>query len=189
MKQFVLVASAVILAASLGSAVRAADKPITHVHGDPHVGKYLVTVVGCSDCHTPGTFYGAPKMNKFLSGSELGWVGPWGVVHAANLTPDKETGLGNWTDEQIVTAIRTGVRPDGRQLAPIMPWMDLSHLTDKDAYSIAAYLKTLPAVKHAVPKIQGPTEKPAGALINFPPPPAWDAPEGPPPGGAAPKKK
>ena len=157
-------------------------------HGNPIAGKYLVSVIPCTDCHTPGTFYGAPKMDKFLSGSDLGWVGPWGVAHAANLTPDKETGIGNWTETQIVTAIRTGVRPDGRQLAAIMPWEVLAHLSDKDAYDIAAYLKSLPAVRHVVPKLQGPKEKPVGAFITFPPPPAWDAPAGPPPGAPARKK-
>lgn len=139
-------------------------------------GKYLVTIMGCNDCHTPGTFYGAPDMERFLSGSELGWVGPWGVVYAANLTPDDETGLGQWTPEQIAKAIRSGNRPDGRQLAPAMPWLNYSALTDSDVLAIAAYLKTLKPVKHAVPKPVEPGGKVEGPVLAFPPPPAWDAP-------------
>src|SRR3974390_2274010 len=90
-------------------------------------GKYLVTVAGCSDCHTPGSFLGKPDMSKYLSGSEVGFSIPGlGVFPGRNLTPDKETGLGNWTEEQIVKALMAGERPDGRVLAPIMPYMAYS---------------------------------------------------------------
>ncbi len=139
-------------------------------------GKYLATIMACNDCHTPGTFYGAPDFERFLAGSELGWVGPWGVVYAANLTSDPETGLGKWKPEQIAMAIRSGNRPDGRQLAPAMPWLNYSVLTDADALAIAAYLKTLKPVKHAVPKPLPPGETPNGPALVFPPPSAWDAP-------------
>lgn len=142
-------------------------------------GQYLVTIMGCNDCHTPGTFYGAPDMTRFLSGSELGWVGPWGVVYAANLTPDDETGLGKWTPAQIAKTIRSGNRPDGRQLAPAMPWLNYSALTESDALAIATYLKSLKPVKHAVPKPVEPGGKAEGPLLAFPPPPAWDAPRTP----------
>src|SRR5437879_5939350 len=81
---------------------------------DPVVrGRYLVTIMSCNDCHTPGYFYGAPDTLRRLAGSDLGWVGPWGVVHARNLTPDSATGIGSWTKEQIVTALRSGNTPDG----------------------------------------------------------------------------
>lgn len=142
-------------------------------------GKYLVTIAGCMDCHTPGTLYGSPDMERFLSGSELGWGGPWGVVYPGNLTPDPETGLGKWTAEQISHAIRTGNRPDGRQLAPIMPWQNLAALTDDDALAIAHYLKSLKPVKHAVPKPVPPGGEMTGAVVVMPPPPAWDAPKAP----------
>ena len=137
-------------------------------------GRYLMTAMPCVDCHTPGTFYGAPDMTRMYSGSELGWAGPWGVAYAPNLTPDS-TGLGAWTEDQIATAIRTGNRPDGRQLAPIMPWMSFANLTDEDAHAIAAYLKTLTPVNHRVPAPEPPGKKPAGAVVYFPTPPAWDA--------------
>ena len=86
-------------------------------------GKYLVTIAGCNDCHTPGYFLGKPDMARYLGGSDVGFEMPGlGVFVGPNLTPDKETGLGGWTDAQIVAALQKGVRPDGRMLAPIMPW-------------------------------------------------------------------
>ena len=93
-------------------------------------GKYLVSIAGCNDCHTPGYFLGKPDMARFLGGSEVGFEIPGlGVFHGPNLTPDKETGLGAWTDAQIATALTTGARPDGRMLAPIMPWHAFANLT------------------------------------------------------------
>ena len=140
-------------------------------------GRYLVTIMSCNDCHTPGYFYGDPYTSRRLSGSDIGWVGPWGVVHARNLTPDSATGLGSWTNEQIVHALRTGNTPDGSQLAPIMPWMNYSSILDEnDAMAIAAYLKSLPPVSHKNLDRVPPDGKPTGALIRFPPPPAWDVP-------------
>src|SRR6266498_2255883 len=112
-------------------------------------GRYLTTIMSCNDCHTPGYVSGAPDTMKLLAGSDLGWVGPWGVVHARNLTPDSATGIGTWTSEQIVHALRSGNTPDGSQLAPIMPWMNYSSILDQDdAMAIAAYLKSLPPVTH-----------------------------------------
>jgi mono/diheme cytochrome c family protein len=137
-------------------------------------GRYLVTAMPCVDCHTPGTFYGAPDTTRMYSGSEIGWVGPWGVVYAANLTPDS-TGIGAWSEDEIAHTIRTGNRPDGRQLAPIMPWTSFANLTDEDAHAIAAYLKTLKPVHHKPPAPVPPGKKPSGATVAFPPPPAWDA--------------
>ena len=137
-------------------------------------GRYLMTIIPCVDCHTPGTLYGAPDTTRMYSGSELGWVGPWGVAYPPNLTPDS-TGLGAWTEDQIVTTIRTANRPDGRQLAPIMPWMTFANLTDEDAHAIAAYLKTIKPVHHKVPAPVPPGQKPSGSVVTFPAPPAWDA--------------
>lgn len=145
-------------------------------------GRYLVTIMSCNDCHTPGTFYGAPDTTRLLSGSDIGWVGPWGVVHPRNLTPDPETGIGNWTSEQIVHALRTGNTPDGSQLAPIMPWMNYANvLEDGDAMAIAAYLKSLPPVTHKNLDRIPPGGKVVGTTIVIPPPPAWDAQNLPPP--------
>lgn len=123
-------------------------------------GKYLVTIMGCGDCHTAGAFLGKPDMAHMLAGGDVAFEVPGlGTFVPRNLTPDKETGLGDWTDDQIVTAITTGKRPDGRILAPAMPYMDFAALTRQDALAIAAYLKSLPPVKRAIPGPFGPTEK------------------------------
>jgi len=104
------------------------------------LGKYLVTISGCSDCHTPGGLLGQPDMARYLGGSDVGFAIPGdGVYYGPNLTPDKETGLGAWTDQQIVAAIRTGKRPDGRTLSGVMPYPALSHLTEEDVEGIVAY--------------------------------------------------
>jgi mono/diheme cytochrome c family protein len=131
---------------------------------DPEVerGKYLVTIAGCNDCHTPGYFLGKPDFSQTLAGSEVGFAIPGvGAFVGRNLTPDKETGLGSWTDDQIISAITAGVRPDGRRLAPIMPWQELSHLSSEDAHAIVAYLRSLPPVKNAIPGPFGRKETPS----------------------------
>jgi mono/diheme cytochrome c family protein len=133
-------------------------------------GKYLVELGGCTDCHTPGNLLGHPDLTRYLGGSDVGFGIPGhGVFVAPNLTPDKETGLGNWTEQQIVTAITKGERPDGRMLAPIMPWMGLSHLTKSDALAIAAFLKSVQAVKNKVPGPFGPNDKPSVLVMSVQP--------------------
>ena len=139
-------------------------------------GKYLVTVLGCNDCHTPGYFYGAADESRLLSGSELGWKGPWGVSYPRNLTPEPQTGIGAWSEADIMNAIRTG-KPDGRMLLPPMPWPDLAALTDEDAAAIAKYLKTLTPVPHKMPDIVPPGAPVKGSFFTLPPPSAWDAPK------------
>jgi hypothetical protein len=83
-----------------------------------------VRLAACTDCHTPGSFLGKPDMTRFLGGSDVGFAIPnLGVFVGRNLTPDKETGLGSWTREQIVTAIMTGKRRDGRPTCKACrPW-------------------------------------------------------------------
>ena len=130
-------------------------------------GRYLVALGGCLDCHMPGYFLGKPDTSRYLAGSEVGFEVPGlGVFYGPNLTPDKETGLGDWTTDQIVAAIRTGRRPDGRVLAPVMPWRHFSELTDADAAAIATYLKSLPAVRNKVPGPFGPNEKPTSYVMK-----------------------
>ena len=153
----------IFAAAALLSAPAMAETPIER-------GKYLVTIGGCSDCHTPGTFLGKPDMARFLGGSDVGFAIPGlGVFPGRNLTPDKETGLGGWTDEQIVTAITSGLRPDGRALAPIMPWQALSQLTAEDKQAIVAYLRSIPPVKNAVAGPFGPNDKPSVLVFTIVP--------------------
>lgn len=146
------------------------------------LGKRLVWGSGCVDCHTPGTLYGTPDTTRMLSGSELGWVGPWGVSYPRNLTPDSTHGIGAWTEAQIATAIRTGVRPDGSPILPPMPWPAYGiGLTEDEALAIAAYLKTIPPITHQAPSVIPPGQPITGAALTFPPPPAWDAQNLPPP--------
>lgn len=134
-------------------------------------GKYLVGVAGCGDCHTPGYFMGKPDIKKHLGGSDVGFEIPkLGVFIGPNLTPDKKTGLGNWTSAEIVAAFTTGKRPDGRELAPVMPWRGYASLTSDDAQAIAAYLQSLPPVTNEVPGPFGPTEKPSTFIMRIVPP-------------------
>ena len=168
----ITLASTLLLAAIAASTVpwRGADA------ADPRTierGKYLVTLASCTDCHTPGFFFGKPDMARYLGGSEVGFEIPGlGVFYGPNLTPDKETGLGNWTDEQIVTALQTGQRPDGRILAPIMPWKAFASLTREDALAIAAFLRSIAPVKGKVPGPFGPSEKPTSFVMKVVPPEA-----------------
>ena len=141
-------------------------------------GKYLVNYGGCNDCHTPlkMTDKGpAPDLARLLSGHPgemklpppdlkpgpwfaatagmTAWAGPWGISYAANLTPDKVTGLGERSEETFIRAIRTGKhqgQANGRDILPPMPWQNLSGLTDEDLKAIFAYLRTLKPVKNEV---------------------------------------
>lgn len=136
-------------------------------------GEYLVTLGGCNDCHTPGYFFGKPDKARLLGGSEVGFAIPGlGVFHGPNLTPDADTGLGTWSADEIVAAITKGQRPDGRILAPIMPWHAFANLTRQDAYAIVAFLKSLPPVRNKVPGPFGPGEGPTSFVMKIVPPQA-----------------
>jgi len=115
-------------------------------------GEYLVNhVMGCTDCHTavdPTT--GGPLMDKYLAGRQP-YEGPWGVVYGGNITPDAETGIGDWTDEEVKRSITEGIGKDGRRLI-LMPWYAYAAMTEEDANAVTYYLKNeLPAVKNEIP--------------------------------------
>lgn len=147
-------------------------------------GKYLAALGGCSDCHTPKVPGpgGAPVPDsaRLMSGHPqdlpypkwtpedgqknnvaattnsmfTAWAGPWGVSFAINLTPDRETGIGEWKEETFIQAIRTGKhqgQPSGRDILPPMPWFDMKDLTDADMKAIWAYLWSLPPIKNQAP--------------------------------------
>ena len=115
-------------------------------------GEYLAKIMDCGGCHTPGALIGKPDQARALAGSEIGFQVPGlGIFYPPNLTSDRETGLGKWSEADIVRAVRTGERPDGRILAPVMPWHSYAALTDGDARALAGYLKGLPVVSRAVP--------------------------------------
>ena len=112
-------------------------------------GRYLASIMDCGGCHTRGIFLGQPNPDLYLAGSEVGFHLPGlGYVYPPNLTPDPATGLGDWSEGDIVRAIRMGVRPDGRPLAPIMPYHSYSALTDEDAYALASFLKSLKPIAY-----------------------------------------
>ena len=141
-------------------------------------GKYLVRAIGCGDCHTPKTMTPQgpqPDLSRELSGHPeqakmpkppqlsqawgiavspdlTAWTGPWGVSFAANLTPDQNTGLGIWTEDMFVKAIRTGKHMGtSRAILPPMPWQDFSTMSDADLKAIYAYLRTVKPVVNHVP--------------------------------------
>ncbi len=89
-----------------------------------------------------------------------------GIFYPPNLTPDPETGLGKWSEADIIKAVRTGVRPDGRQLVPIMPYHSYAKLTDADAQALASYLKSLKPVRNQVPGPVGSNEKPSAPYLT-----------------------
>jgi mono/diheme cytochrome c family protein len=142
-------------------------------------GAYLATAMGCHDCHTPGGLFGRPDFQRTLAGSELGWGGPWGVSYGRNLTPDPVTGIGTWTENQIVLTLQTGKRPDGTDLRPPMPWPNIAMLKPRDIRSLAMYLKSIPPVNHTVPAAVNPGQKAKTPVIAIPAPPPWDAPAAP----------
>lgn len=127
--------------------------------GDLERGRYLARIMDCGGCHTIGALAGQPDPAGYLAGSEVGFEIPGlGIFYPPNLTSGAETGLGSWTEEQIITAVRTGVRPDGRQLVPVMPYYAYEVLADEDARALAGFIKSLPPVRHQVSGPVGPGE-------------------------------
>ena len=149
-------------------------------------GAYIVRSFGCNDCHTPwivGPRGPEPDMSRALTGhpadvilppppalppgpwiatsaaTNTAFAGPWGVSFAANLTPDAETGLGAWTGEMFIQAIRTGRHEGkGRPILPPMPAPMIRNMTDEDLLSIFAYLQSLKPVRNRVPQPIDPPE-------------------------------
>lgn len=123
-------------------------------------GEYLARIMDCGGCHTPGYLRGEPDMSRYVGGSDVGFEIPGlGIFYPPNLTNDP-TGLAGWSDEEVVAAIRTGVRPDGRQLVPIMPYQSYAALTDDDAIALVRYLRRVPPVSNEVPEPVGPGQTP-----------------------------
>ena len=130
-------------------------------------GQYLAHIMDCGGCHNTGAFTPQPNLETPLAGSDIGFEMPgMGVFYPPNLTPDKETGLGNWSDAEIITAFTTGVRPDGRPIAPAMPWMSYGHISAEDAAALVAYLRSLKPVNHKVPGPFAATDKPTAPYLT-----------------------
>ncbi len=120
---------------------------------DPKVlarGEYVAKASACLVCHTPMGPQG-PELAKLGAGG-LEMHEKFGVWRSPNITPDKGTGIGNWTDEQIAAAIREGVRPDGTKLLPMMPYMNYNAMTDDDVHAVVTFLRTLKPVENVVAK-------------------------------------
>lgn len=126
-------------------------------------GEYLANIMDCAGCHSGRTPEGAIAPDQHLTGGTIGFELPGlGVFWPPNLTPSPQ-GLGDWSDEEVAAAIRHGERPDGRMLAPIMPWESYSALTDDDVADLVAYLRTLPPSENDLPD-----PMPAGAEAPLP---------------------
>jgi mono/diheme cytochrome c family protein len=111
-------------------------------------GEYLSKILGCKYCHAAVGASGPDFSHPFAGGFEVQEkLGTW---RAPNITQDPRTGIGAWTDTDIATAIREGVRPDGTHLYPIMPYLNFNRLTDDDLNALIAYLRTVPGVNNAV---------------------------------------
>lgn len=113
-------------------------------------GKYLMdSMVACANCHAAQGNTGQPLFGASLSGG-LAFIDPAFQVYAANITPDIETGIGTWTDDQLKKAIREGIRPDGSVIGPPMPIPFYRHISDADLDAIVVYLRAQPAVRNEV---------------------------------------
>ena len=186
-KNTILIALAVVPLAGLVLAATTSPKsPKATAESQIERGKYLVRFGDCGACHTPmkmGATGPEPDLSRMLSGHSeneqlppppkldntpwfaatagmTAWTGPWGISYAANLTPDKNTGLGIWTEDMFVRAMRTGKHMGhGREILPPMPWNSIGTLSDEDLKAIFAYLRTVPAVNNHVPQPLGPDGK------------------------------
>ena len=186
-RSFSLIAAVLFLA----GAARAAGTNAPAAEAKVARGKLLVGIGGCADCHTPTkmTKEGPEKDLTFnlaghpaamamppapalppgpwvaaASGSMTAWSGPWGTSFTANLTPDDETGLGKWTEQNFIDTMRNGRHlGQGRPILPPMPVPALQTLADDDLRAIYAYLRTIPAVSNRVPAPLPPPAAPATA--------------------------
>jgi mono/diheme cytochrome c family protein len=131
-------------------------------------GRYLLITSGCAGCHvTPGPQ--GPAYEMYLAGGMKLVHGQAGTVVAPNLTPDAESGIGKWTDEEITLVLRSGIRPDGRQIFHRgMPWPSTSRWSEEDRHAIATYLRTLKAIRHRIPDpVREATIEDEGAVEAF----------------------
>lgn len=129
-------------------------------------GTYLMqSIAACGNCHTTQGPEG-PVPGMELAGMADFFELPEFKIHTPNITPDPETGIGNWTDEEIIAAIRMGQRPDGSILGPFMPFGLYRNMSDTDVEAIVAYLRQVKPVRHEVPR----------SVFNIPIPPNYGPP-------------
>lgn len=121
-------------------------------------GQYMTKLLRCGACHTDGALAGIPNSDRLMAGSSVGiaFTNPLddsrpGIVYPSNLTPDIETGIGGWSEQEIIQMIRTGDNRHGGRAMSVMPYLAYTDLKDEDVKAIAAYLRSLPPVRHEVP--------------------------------------
>lgn len=141
------------LVVDVPEAVHSADDP------DVQRGRYLVSLLGCASCHTDGALLGAPDTQRSLAGSRVGIAisDPMrdplpAIIYPPNITPHEETGIGAWTENELVQLLRGGMNRHGGRALPIMPWQNYARLREADALAIARYLQNIEAVDHRVPR-------------------------------------
>ena len=133
---------------------------VKHTPAEIARGAYVAAIAGCTTCHTPMLPDGKlHDRSRELAGTELAVPGGPKIA-VPNITPDSKTGIGNWTDAQIIAAIRQGVRPDGTRLAPIMPYPFYNRMTDNDAADLVAFIRSEPPIVHRVVRQPIPGMKP-----------------------------
>jgi mono/diheme cytochrome c family protein len=137
-------------------------------------GRYLVELLACGSCHTDGALEGAPDLDKSLAGSRIGiaYSNPLGterpgIVYPPNITPDKETGIGLWSDQAIERAIRIGLGRHLRRPIAVMPWQGYTKMTDEDVTAIVSYLRSVDPVEHRVPDEVAPGQKARNPFIYY----------------------
>jgi mono/diheme cytochrome c family protein len=137
-------------------------------------GRYLVELLGCGSCHTDGALEGAPGMDRAFAGSGIGiaYMNPFGndrpgVVYPPNITPDPETGIGDWSDNQIAAAIRAGLGRHVNRRIAVMPWQGYAKLNDEDANAIVAYLRSIKPVRNRVPNEVAPGQRATAPFVYF----------------------
>jgi mono/diheme cytochrome c family protein len=115
-------------------------------------GEYIAAITGCAFCHSPFREDSTMIDELKYAGGQRFEVVPFGTFVTYNLTSDKETGLGNWTDDQIKTFVTSGVRRDGSRMIPYpMPWPNFANMKPQDLTALIAFLRSLPPVSNRVP--------------------------------------
>lgn len=137
-------------------------------------GRYLVELLACGTCHTDGALAGEPNFERRLAGSGVGiaYSNPLGderpgIVYPANITPDDATGIGRWSRQQLIDAIRMGEGGHGARRLQVMPWQAYSKISEQDANAIAAYLENVAPVVHSVPASVEPGQKASSPYVYF----------------------
>lgn len=137
-------------------------------------GEYLVELLGCGSCHTDGALVGVADVNRPLAGSRIGiaYTNPLrqkrpGIVYPPNITPDPDTGVGSWTDDQLTEAIRSGKNRHGGQSGLVMPWRGYALLSDSDAKALVRYLRSIEPVSHRVPDNVVPGARATERFVHF----------------------